>query len=231
MCLVRGPGENAMNRFDIGKRIEAYRDMRKMSTQELARRIDRSQATISRVENGKQGLTFELLSRIAFELGVHPFALLSDEPQRGPMPLPAGAEAQKKESGPNLLANALRGGRVRTGLGIGAAADMLGIGEAEVEAIEGARRFPDDGLLGLMCDLYGLRIGEMRVLRELGAVEPALAGELAYLRRVVSHIHSLIEGRGAGEGEERRVLGRIRDILELTPLGALAPLARYGAEE
>lgn len=69
-----------MNRFSIGKRIEAYRDRRKMSTQELATRVDRSQATISRIENGKQGLTFELLSRIASELCVHPFALLSDEP-------------------------------------------------------------------------------------------------------------------------------------------------------
>ncbi len=69
-----------MNRFSIGRRIEAYRDRRKMSTQELASRVNRSQATISRIENGKQGLTFELLSRIADELRVHPFALLSDEP-------------------------------------------------------------------------------------------------------------------------------------------------------
>lgn len=69
-----------MNRFDIGKRIEAYRELRKMSTQELAERIGRSQATVSRVENGKQGLSFELLSSIAAELRVHPFALLADDP-------------------------------------------------------------------------------------------------------------------------------------------------------
>ncbi len=67
-----------MNRYEIGRRIEAYRDRCKMSTQELAGRIRRSQATISRIENGKQGLTFELLATIASELRVHPFALLSD---------------------------------------------------------------------------------------------------------------------------------------------------------
>jgi transcriptional regulator with XRE-family HTH domain len=72
--------ENAMNRYNIGRRIEAYRDRLKMSTQELAGRIHRSQATISRIENGKQGLTFELLSSIASELRVHPFALLADSP-------------------------------------------------------------------------------------------------------------------------------------------------------
>lgn len=71
-----------MNRYNIGRRIEAYRDRLKMSTQELAARINRSQATISRIENGKQGLTFELLSAIAEELGVHPFALLADDSPR-----------------------------------------------------------------------------------------------------------------------------------------------------
>jgi transcriptional regulator with XRE-family HTH domain len=71
-----------MNRYDIGRRIEAYREKRGMSTQELAERIKRSQATISRIENGKQGLTFELLSAVADELRVHPFALLSDDPAR-----------------------------------------------------------------------------------------------------------------------------------------------------
>ncbi len=69
-----------MNRYNIGRRIEVYRDRMKMSTQELAGRIHRSQATISRIENGKQGFTFELLSAIAAELQVHPFALLADEP-------------------------------------------------------------------------------------------------------------------------------------------------------
>ncbi len=88
-----------MNRFNIGRRIEAYRDRVKMSTQELAGRIKRSQATISRIENGKQGMTFELLACIACELRVHPFALLSDDPPQASAPVAVPVQDRPGEDG------------------------------------------------------------------------------------------------------------------------------------
>ncbi len=130
-----------MNRYAIGRRIEAYRDKMKMSTQELAERINRSQATISRIENGKQGLTFELLSRIASELRIHPFALLSDEPLRSSVLLPATGK-REGEYAPNLLANALHSGRIRRNLRIDAAAAMVAISQSELESIELALSSP-----------------------------------------------------------------------------------------
>ncbi len=107
---ISAPGpsdvENSMNRFSIGRRIEAYRDRAKMSTQELAGRIKRSQATISRIENGKQGVSFELLACIAAELRVHPFALLSDDPPQIPGLIPARERSGDGDDAPDAAKDA-----------------------------------------------------------------------------------------------------------------------------
>lgn len=202
-----------MNRYDIGRRIEAYRDKLKMSTQELAERINRSQATISRIENGKQGLTFELLSSIAAELRVHPFALLSDEQLRGSVLLPTTSSGESGgEYAPNLLANALHSGRIRRKLRIDAAAEMLGVNQVELEATELALTCPDDTLLARICELYGLSCDEMRVLKEFGQSVPDMAKGLAYLQQLFSHIYHMIKRMEAGE--ERRVLDKILQLLD-----------------
>ncbi|MCD8140781.1 MAG: helix-turn-helix domain-containing protein [Planctomycetaceae bacterium] len=199
-----------MNRYDIGRRIEAYRDKLHMSTQELAERIKRSQATISRIENGKQGLTFELLSLIASELRVHPFGLLSDEPLRSSVLHPIGGNGDRGYA-PNLLANALHAGRIKRRLRMVSAASLLGISQEELEAVELALTCPDDGLLERMCELYGLVLQHMRALRRFGEEATEIARGLAYLQQLFSHIHHLV--RKAADGDEKRVLARIADLL------------------
>lgn len=199
-----------MNRYAIGRRIEAYRDKMKMSTQELAVRINRSQATISRIENGKQGLTFELLSRIASELRIHPFALLSDEPLRSSVLLPASGK-REGEYAPSLVANALYSGRVRRHLRIDDAANLLGISSSELESVELALSCPDDHLLNAMCELYGLSDRQMLVLKRFGEDAPDMARSLAYLQQVFSHIYHMT--KQVEEGEERKVIKRVAELL------------------
>ena len=200
-----------MNRYDIGRRIEAYREKMKMSTQELAERINRSQATISRIENGKQGLTFELLSAIASELRIHPFALLSDEPLRCSVLLPATGK-KEGEYAPNLLANALHGGRIKRRLRIDAAAGLLGVSPSELESIELALSAPEDHLLEKVCELYGLSAAQMKVLKSFGEAAPDIARGLAYLQQLFSHIYHMI--RQMEDGDERRVIDKITELLD-----------------
>lgn len=200
-----------MNRYDIGRRIEAYRDRMKMSTQELAERIKRSQATISRIENGKQGLTFELLSSIAAELRVHPFALLSDEPLRCSVLLPASGK-KEGEYAPNLLANAIHGGRIRRRLRIDAAANLMGISPSELESVELALSTPEDSLLEKVCELYGLSVDQMRVLKKFGDDAPDIARSLAYLQQLFSHIYHMI--KQMEPGQEKHILEKVAEFLE-----------------
>lgn len=199
-----------MNRYDIGRRIEAYRDKMRMSTQELAERINRSQATISRIENGKQGLTFELLSRIASELRIHPFALLSDEPLRYSVLLPASGK-REGEYAFNLLANALHSGRIRRNLKIDAASGLLGISASELESIELALSSPEDSLLEQLCELYGLSFKEMGETKRFAEEAPDIARGLAYLQQVFSYIFHMT--KHVEPGDERKVLDRISELL------------------
>jgi transcriptional regulator with XRE-family HTH domain len=199
-----------MNRYDIGRRIEAYRDKLRMSTQELAERIKRSQATISRIENGKQGLTFELLSAIAAELRVHPFDLLSDEPLRASVLLPATGR-REGEYAPSLLANALQAGRLKRRLRIDAAAKLLRISPCELESIELTLTCPDDSLLPRMCALYELPADQMQALKRFNEAAPDIAGGFAYLQQMFSYISQLV--RRVDEGDERRVVARIAELL------------------
>ena len=200
-----------MNRYDIGRRIESYRDRLNMSTQELAERINRSQATISRIENGKQGLTFELLSRIASELRVHPFALLSDEPLRFSVLLPPSTKKDGQYT-PTLLSNALQSGRLKRSLRIGTAAEMLGVTESELEAIELAISCPNDDLLERMGRLYGSSYDELLLLKSFGREAPRVAKGLAYLQHIFSHVYHM--AKNAEEGAERRILDKISELLE-----------------
>lgn len=179
-----------MNRYEIGRRIEVYRDKIRMSTQELAARIDKSQATISRIENGKQGLTFELLSRIASALRIHPFALLSDEPLRHSVLLPI---RDGDEYAPGLLANALHAGRIRSHFAMADAAAMAGVTTSELETVELALGLPEDTLLEQLCALYGLPFDEMLALRRFDEEVPGMSRSLAHLQRIFSHIYHVVK--------------------------------------
>lgn len=62
------------NERDIGKNLAMIRKMRGMNQSELAEAAQTTQATISSVETGKQGVTAHLLFRLSKALGVNPVA-------------------------------------------------------------------------------------------------------------------------------------------------------------
>jgi len=70
-----------MTNRDIGARVKAVRQDRKMTTTDLARRVGISQAQISRLENGLQGFRSGTLIKIAKALGKPPFYFMMNDKQ------------------------------------------------------------------------------------------------------------------------------------------------------
>lgn len=70
-----------MTNRDIGSRVKATRQERRMTTTELGRRVDISQAQISRLENGLQGFRSGTLLKIAKALGRPPFYFMMNDRQ------------------------------------------------------------------------------------------------------------------------------------------------------
>ena len=201
-----------MNRFDIGRRIGSYREKLKLSTQELANRIKRSQATISRIENGKQGITPEILVNIARELGVHPFALLTDQPLRHLQDSPSPTNAAD-DCASTLLAFALQTGRINRDFQFDEAADFLDIPASELHSYESGAAQPDGERLNSLCGLYGLNPAEMQYLAEIDRRSPAFSRRLAGLQGLVEKIMNLCNQ--AKPGDESKTLRDIHTIIHL----------------
>jgi len=70
-----------MTNRDIGSRVKATRQERRMTTTELGRRVDISKAQISRLENGLQGFRSGTLLNIAKALGRPPFYFMMNDRQ------------------------------------------------------------------------------------------------------------------------------------------------------
>ena len=68
---------------NIGTRVKAVRQDRKMTTTDLARRVGISQAQISRLENGLQGFRSGTLLKIAKAPGKPPFYFMMNDKQWG----------------------------------------------------------------------------------------------------------------------------------------------------
>lgn len=208
--------ETDMNRYDVGRRIETYRDKMKMSTQELASRIKRSQATISRIENGKQGVSLELLSQIAHELHVHPFALLSDGPLRHSVLLPIasgrmGRTGRGNDYATNLLAHALAVGRVGRKMESAEAAGMLGISIDELESIEFGFSLPDPETIDAMAKLYGLEARDLQAIARLGREAPEVSKRLSFLYQMFAEIHHAL--KLADPAAPEATVARMRELL------------------
>jgi transcriptional regulator with XRE-family HTH domain len=62
--------------------IREWREFRGLSQEKLAELIGTTKASISRIENLKQGYTQEILEAMADELGTHPGVLLMRPPSR-----------------------------------------------------------------------------------------------------------------------------------------------------
>ena len=63
--------------------IRELRQKLGLSAKKLAERVDTTEATISRIESGKQNLSQTWLQKISQALGVHVTALLDEGPQVG----------------------------------------------------------------------------------------------------------------------------------------------------
>lgn len=66
-----------MDSKKIGKKMRELREARGMTTTEMARRLELSQAQVSRLENGVQGFRSATLGRICDVLDVEPITLLA----------------------------------------------------------------------------------------------------------------------------------------------------------
>ena len=70
-----------MTNRDIGARVAALRQVRRLTTTQLAERVGISQAQISRLENGLQGFRSTTLFSIAKALGKPPFYFMMNDRQ------------------------------------------------------------------------------------------------------------------------------------------------------
>lgn len=69
----------SMNAQTFGERVRFYRILRGWDQDELASRIKKSVPTVSRIENGTQNLSLEVILALANALGISPTAFFMDE--------------------------------------------------------------------------------------------------------------------------------------------------------
>lgn len=134
--------ENAL----VGQRISRARIKLGMSTQQLAELIGKSQATVSRIENGKQGVNLLLLGKIAKVLKTHPFALLGTGEE-------VNGTFQKHGI---FLHTILRSGRVKAKLPLAVAAQQAKMSIDRLNALEAGVEMPTQGELEAFCTEYSI---------------------------------------------------------------------------
>ncbi len=179
-----------MKRILVGKRIERARLARGLSTQKLAALINKSQATVSRIENGKQGVTLELLAEIAGILQVHPFTFLAEQPQQHQVCWGTGTI---RSNGPlRLLAHTLLESRLRAHLERSQVATRLGINENELEAIESGYSLPSEDTLQRMGDLYPVDAGLLDQLLKQEKECPQLSERMCVLESILGECLEMV---------------------------------------
>lgn len=193
-----------MNRQEIGRRIERLRTRMGMSTLQLAEKIDKSQATISRIENGKQGVSIELLSLIAKALRIHPFGLLTDAALRHSVLLPPTA-TMRSDTPMRVLARTLECARLRANLSLPQAAGQLGLSPDELEAVELGYALPDPDALEAMANLYPV---DGKMLQGLALLErdyPMLSERLASMEHALGAVLQYLQQSRDGSIDEKAV--------------------------
>ena len=104
--ICSGTGGEKMGKVTIhvGERIRAFRKVRGLTLQELADRIHKSRASVSKYENGEITLDIETLYEIAEALQVSPGRLLDYRPE---IPLPSEPAGEKAGMSPFFRARRL----------------------------------------------------------------------------------------------------------------------------
>jgi transcriptional regulator with XRE-family HTH domain len=221
-----------MNSYAIGQRIASYRNRVGLSTAELGDRVGRSQATISRIENGKQTPHIDLITRIAEALTVHPFCLLADTPP----PLPGvvgqtGRGGKEAEAPVSALARMLCRGRERSRLNLRAAARALEITPRELQAYEAGERAPALATLERAGDLYPVDAEELLGVAMLEKRYPELARRLNTMSNLLAVFHNCLRCHAELGQEAARWRQLTRDIeAAVEPFHGVDVLAEREAE-
>lgn len=130
----------------VGQKISKARIKLGMSTQELAEKIGKSQATVSRIENGKQGVTLPLLMTLSRVLQTNLAALLDHA-------VTPVAEIQRYGF---VLQTILRTARERARLTLDLAAAEISARPERLQAMEEGDLLPEEDELQKLCTLYSL---------------------------------------------------------------------------
>ena len=171
-----------MKAANIGRRMVGFRKRLGLSMQDTAKLSGKSQATISRLESGKQMLNIHALANLASIFKVHPFALLSDDPLwRVPRLPPPETTAPAR-----ILGCFIAEARIRRGIPLPEAARRMGMSDGEMEAIESGFSIPSKSATEALAALYGQPRGEWFFLWQLETRHPALSARLVTLYRMAS---------------------------------------------
>lgn len=202
-----------MERRAIGRRIERARQRLGLSTQQLAQRIDKSQATVSRIENGKQGVTLELLAKIARVLQVHPFALLTDAPLRHAAYW-SPALLTRADRPLCMLRALLRAGRERANLSRDLVARQVGLQPAELEAIEQGWSIPTDTVLTQIAELCDLDVHLLRELAMLERDHPHVSQRMALMASTLEACRQALDDPDGAEPDLQALRERLAAMAE-----------------
>ncbi len=172
-----------MENLRVGQNISEARNKRGMSTQQLAEIIDKSQATVSRIENGKQGVTLPLLVRISEALKTHPFTLLGFK---------LYGEFFDNQQG-ILLQNILHNGRLRSKISLENAAKQCSFDTAYLQKVEEGKILPTAEEVSELCILYSL---DEHLTQEVLRAEkdyPALVTKLCTMNSLLNDCLEIID--------------------------------------
>ncbi|MBN1256272.1 MAG: transcriptional regulator [Planctomycetes bacterium] len=170
-----------------------------MSTEQLAERIGKSPSTISRIENGKQKATIELVTLIAKVLNTHPFSLLTDRfdsnmPQISPNALSMPLETKRE----NCLGRMIEAARLRSRLSLAEAAREIGVAEIELQMYEEGKAIPTQEALDCIATLYPLDMDTLMGIAYIAANYPGLERRIGMMEGLLSVFHCCLRQNPEG---------------------------------
>ena len=159
-----------MKKKNIGRRITEIRRRAGISTNDLAEKVGKSQATISRIENGKQNLTLNLLIAISKALSVHPFQLIGRDFAHKP---------EVENTG--CLGDTLKSARIYHNYSVRTISRRLNRPDSYIAAIENGVIMPEKNELKRFSELYNLNLPLLEELFQLEKKSPHLSKHFAEL--------------------------------------------------
>ena len=182
-----------MKKKYIGRRITEIRKRAGISTNDLAERVGKSQATISRIENGKQNLTLNLLISISRALSVHPFQII-------------GRHFNHKNYSVNTgcLGDTLKSARLYHNYSVRTISRRLNRPDSYINAIENGIMMPEKNELKRLSQLYNLNLTLLEELFHLEKKSPRLSKHFAEITTLLSD--SIYPGNPLEEDLETDVL-------------------------